>query len=227
MGRARSGQGVAGRLQRRRQPRQRRARATADSIRQAALALIAKEGFENLTAARIASRAGVGVGSFYDYFANKDAVLLDLFESASSALARSMRESLGQVLDLPVAEGVEQSITQLLSQYELHRLVLIDLPEEMPELRLHNHPLSFEKLGHGSVLIYLEHRGKLLKPDELEAKAFFVEQILVGCVRQYLVMAPRNLPRETFIGNLVQIIVPYIKDLTPIGRLELSGRRRS
>lgn len=220
-GRARS----AGRREQRRQPSQRRSRATAESIRQAALEILAKEGVEGLSASRITLRAGVGVGSFYDYFPNRDAVLIDLYESASSELARSMRESLGQILDLPVAEGVEHSVRQLLSLYEQHRLVLIDLPEELPELRLHQHPLSFEKLGHGSVLIYLEHRGKLLKSEELETKAFFLEQILVGCVRRYLADPPRNVSRESFIDNLSQVITPYMKDLTPAGRLEITGRR--
>ena len=211
----------AGRLAQRRRPQQQRSRATADSIRQATLELLARGSSADLSAAAIARRAGVGVGSFYDYFPNKEAVLIDLFEGASSLLARSMRENLAQILDLPVAEAVGSTIRQLLSLYEQHRIVLVDLPRELPELRLQDHPLSFEKLGHGSILIYLEHRGKLLDPDELETRAFFVEQIIVGCVRQFIADPPRHVSRDSFIAHLSQIVTLYMRDLTPAGRLEV------
>ena len=206
-------------------PQQLRSRATADSIREAALQLVRQSGFASLTAARIATRAGVSAGSFYDYFPNKEAVLLDLYESTSSLVVKRMRENLPQILDIPVASAVEQSVTLLLTLYEEHRLILVDLVVEMPELKLADHPLSFENLGHGSILIYLEHRGKHLEPGELETKAYFLEQIIVGCVRRFIGNPPPHVSRSSFISNLTQIITPYMKELQAANRLELRSRR--
>lgn len=213
------------RLKPRKRPRQQRAQATAESIRQATLELIGREGFAGLSAIKIARRAGASVGSFYDYYPSKEAVLLDLYERTSSLLVRHMRERLAEILDLPVIEAVERSIRTLLELHERHRVILIDLLQQMPELRLANHPVSFENLGHGSILIYLEHRGRALATEELETKAYFLEQIIIGCIRQFISHPPRHVSRGSFIANLTQIITPYMKELTGEGRLELARPR--
>ncbi|HKQ83398.1 MAG TPA: TetR/AcrR family transcriptional regulator [Steroidobacteraceae bacterium] len=212
-------------LTQRKRPQQQRSLVTMQSIHQAALELIAQGGFETLSAARIAERAGIGVGSFYDYYSNKEALLTDLYASASSALVKRMRENLPRILDLPVEETVALTVKEVVGLYEEHRAVLIDLPLEHPEIKLDINPLSFEQLTHGSILIYLQHRGKPLQPDELETKAFFLEHVIVGCIRQYLSNPPPQVSREAFIANLTQIITPYMKEITAPDRLELRGSR--
>lgn len=61
----------------RKQPQQRRSRATVDKILAAAAQVLAEEG-DGATTDRIAARAGVSIGSLYQYFPNKDALLLEL-----------------------------------------------------------------------------------------------------------------------------------------------------
>jgi len=63
----------------RRAPRQARAKATVDAILEAARDLFARD-CRLPTAERIAERAGVSIGTFYQYFANKQAVIEALAE---------------------------------------------------------------------------------------------------------------------------------------------------
>ena len=58
----------------RKTPRQQRARLLVESIIDAATRVIAEQGLEAATTARIAARAGVSVGSLYQYFEHKEAV---------------------------------------------------------------------------------------------------------------------------------------------------------
>ncbi|MGA0600413.1 helix-turn-helix domain-containing protein [Caulobacter sp. KR2-114] len=60
----------------RRRPRQARSRATYDSILQAALEVLARDGAGRLTTNRVAERAGVSIGTLYQYFPDKTAILL-------------------------------------------------------------------------------------------------------------------------------------------------------
>lgn len=70
----------------RRRPLQRRSRATVDALEEAA-ALILESGDEpKLTTNHIAERAGVGIGSLYEYFADKDDILQSRGEAEAERL---------------------------------------------------------------------------------------------------------------------------------------------
>jgi AcrR family transcriptional regulator len=71
----------------RRRPRQSRSRATWEAIVEAAVQILERRGSEGLNTNRIAERAGVSVGSVYQYFPDKHAIL--------AAAARREMEQLG------------------------------------------------------------------------------------------------------------------------------------
>ncbi len=62
----------------RKTPRQARAQATCAAILQAAAHILTGEGRGALTTNRIADRAGVSIGSLYQYFPSKEAILAEL-----------------------------------------------------------------------------------------------------------------------------------------------------
>lgn len=68
-------EGVEGAARMRRQPRQQRSRARVRQILEAADAILSAEGFEALTVRRIAQVAQVPVGSIYQFFPDKAAVV--------------------------------------------------------------------------------------------------------------------------------------------------------
>ncbi|WP_342235920.1 TetR family transcriptional regulator [Inquilinus sp. OTU3971] len=62
----------------RKQPQQARSTGLVDAILEAAVQVLAKEGAQRFTTARVAEKAGVSVGSIYQYFPNKAAILFRL-----------------------------------------------------------------------------------------------------------------------------------------------------
>jgi AcrR family transcriptional regulator len=62
----------------RKQPKQTRSNELVAAILDAAVQVLAKEGAQRFTTARVAERAGVSVGSLYQYFPNKAAILFRL-----------------------------------------------------------------------------------------------------------------------------------------------------
>jgi AcrR family transcriptional regulator len=62
----------------RKQPQQARSNELVAAALQAAVQVLAKEGAQRFTMARVAERAGVSVGSLYQYFPNKAAILFRL-----------------------------------------------------------------------------------------------------------------------------------------------------
>ena len=66
------------RLSARKQPRQQRSTEAVAAILQAAAQVLAAEGAARFTTARVAERAGISIGSLYQYFPNKAAILFRL-----------------------------------------------------------------------------------------------------------------------------------------------------
>src|SRR6201996_3571841 len=62
----------------RKQPQQARSTELVEAILDAALQVLAKEGAQRFTTARVAEKAGVSLGSLYQYFPNKAAILFRL-----------------------------------------------------------------------------------------------------------------------------------------------------
>ena len=62
--------------------RQEQALETKDRIYSAAIDLMDREGFENITIADISQQAGVSVGAFYHYFTSKNDILAEIFHKA-------------------------------------------------------------------------------------------------------------------------------------------------
>src|SRR6202789_4381377 len=62
----------------RKQPQQARSTDLVAAILDAAVQVLAREGAQRFTTARVAEKAGVSVGSLYQYFPNKAAILFRL-----------------------------------------------------------------------------------------------------------------------------------------------------
>lgn len=62
----------------RRKPTQKRAAATVDAILVAASQILARDGIERFSTTAVADRAGVSIGSLYQYFRNKEDLLVAL-----------------------------------------------------------------------------------------------------------------------------------------------------
>ncbi len=62
----------------RKQPKQARSNELVQAILQAAVQVLAEEGAQRFTTARVAERAGVSIGSLYQYFPNKASILFRL-----------------------------------------------------------------------------------------------------------------------------------------------------
>lgn len=98
----------------RKQPKQTRSRRTVGKILDAAARVFAEAGYEGATTNRIAEVAGVSVGSLYQFFPNKGALLHAL---QREWLARVENE-MGAALSLEPARSLEMVIAGVITAFE-------------------------------------------------------------------------------------------------------------
>lgn len=198
----------------RRAPRQGRSKTTVESIKQAALELIEAEGFASLGTVAIAARAGISVGSLYQYFPNREAILLAIYEQATGELVQAMKSDLPAILDAPLDDAVYRATAHMLKLYRKNQRILIELPRQMPELGLDTHPLSFDVLIHETLRLFLVHRSSG-PTTSIDDKAFFIEHVLIGSIQRYLLRPPPGLSSSRFLQHVSAIVSSYIRSSVP------------
>ncbi len=79
---------------RRRKPSQARSRRAVESIIEAAAQVLERRGYQGATTNRIAERAGVSVGTLYQYFNNKDEIFNALIERETTSFLEAIEGSI-------------------------------------------------------------------------------------------------------------------------------------
>lgn len=194
----------------RNQPRQPRSRATVSVILDAAIRILDREGIEALTTSRVAEVAGVSVGTLYQYFAHRDAIIDALqdreLQRASEMLERVL-ENRDNVPDREVARAV---LAELLRLYRaapaLHRVLAVDgLRYSTPE-----RVLAFDARSVALVKAFLSMAGPRVRSTNLEAAAFIIYQSVRATMLSYLLECPAGVGDELIVDELTELIVRYL-----------------
>lgn len=123
-------------LNRRKSPRQARSADTVETILAAAARVLGRESLAGFNTNRVAEVAGVSVGSLYQYFPNKSALVAALIDRHESALAdsiescvaahrdRSLREALLELVDIGIAQQYARPLLAAALDHEEARLPL-------------------------------------------------------------------------------------------------------
>jgi AcrR family transcriptional regulator len=95
----------------RKKPRQARAAVTLDAIFEATIQVLVIDGPHRLTTTRVAERAGVSVGTMYQYFPHKQALFYALNERYLEALAEKVETACRMQHGAPIGQMVEALVT--------------------------------------------------------------------------------------------------------------------
>ncbi|BBA99496.1 putative transcriptional regulator [Actinacidiphila reveromycinica] len=197
------------RLQARRKPRQVRAELTRERILAAAAHVFAEHGYAAGTTNRIAEHARISIGSLYQYFPNKDAILAEL-------LVRHIdRGSWTQADRLDLSPGSLETVVRTLVRdaVDNHRddphLLRIMIEEASPSRELLD---SIER--HGRVrtaqLRELLARHPDVRVRDLDTAAELI-LFTVETNTHRLMAHPRTIPVETFENELVDMVTRYLR----------------
>lgn len=181
-----------------------------DALMQATARILVQDGWDALTTNRVAKEAGVSVGSLYQYFPNKDALVSGLVEGWADDMAQQLA-GLGPVLaEAPVDECVRRIVEATLdvtrADAPLHQSVLLQLPrigameffERLNQrvadvlaewISLRRAELDVEDASLTAYVIVtsldaLTDHALLLRPELLESRRFAreLERLVSGCL---------------------------------------------
>jgi AcrR family transcriptional regulator len=192
---------------------QERSRATVDALVEATARILVREGFEKAGTNRIAEVAGVSVGSLYQYFPSKEALVAAVIDRHNREIMAIVRAAIAEVADMPIEKAVRRLVTVAIDAHridpKLHRV----LAEQIPRTGQLADVEAFNREVHTLVRAYFERRSIELRRIDPELAAFIcvsaIEAVAHNAVLNQAEMLSEKMMR-TLVDETTRMVVGYL-----------------
>ena len=194
----------------RKSPVQARSTASVDAILKATIQVLLRVGKEKLTTTRVATRAGVSVGTLYQYFPNKTALL-------RAAMRLHMEEILAEVDKVSVAQR-GQPVEQMAEALAVSFLaVKMRDPKKSRALYAVSSDVEGAKIAAGGVarvnnaIVGLLQSAPEVLTKDLQLMATVLQSTIAGLKRQLLESDMPEAQFEVMQRELVLVVRSYVR----------------
>ena len=151
---------------------QKRSRATVNALLEATARILVREGFDKASTNRIAEVAGVSVGSLYQYFPSKEALVAALIDRHDQEVMRAVQDELAEAVNLPMEQAVRKLVAVAVKAHridpKLHRV----LAEQIPRVGRLEKVEAFNRRNYALFAAYLERHRDEIRAVDLGLAAF-------------------------------------------------------
>jgi AcrR family transcriptional regulator len=191
-------------------PRQARSAATFDAIVEAGARILRDGGYEALTTNRVAETAGVSVGSLYQYFPNKEAILVEMVRRHLADLESGIAQIAARADDLTleelVAALIEDNARAHLVDPALHKVLF----EEAPRLGALDWRDVFASDAIKVVIGLLHRHRARIGPQDLALAAQIVAESVEAIMHGAAVRADPRLASGDIARETTRLVLSYL-----------------
>jgi AcrR family transcriptional regulator len=193
---------------------QKRSRATVEALIEATARILVREGFDKASTNRIAEVAGVSVGSLYQYFPGKEALVAAVIARHKRETIDVVRRALAEAAALPMERAVRRLVAAAIEAHavdpELHRV----LAEQLPRMGRLDSVEAFNREAHAMFKGYLESRRAEIRAVDLELAAFLCVTSIEALTHMAVLHRPDMVAgdaRAKIIDEATRLVVRYLR----------------
>ncbi|MFO0685521.1 MAG: TetR/AcrR family transcriptional regulator [Sandaracinus sp.] len=193
----------------RKKPRQTRAQVTVDAILEATAHILVRDGYEGLSTNRVAERAGVSIGSLYQYFPGKESLVGELLDRYTDEIHHMLVSMIAELGNSSPVDCTRALVTAMIDgKLRSPRLAKV-LREQIPRVgrmkRYEEELTTMIKL----VAAYLDAHAEDVRVEDRELAAFIVVHV-VDELTHALVTRRAKVDREAAIDEVTDVALRYL-----------------
>jgi AcrR family transcriptional regulator len=193
----------------RKTPSQARSRDTVDTILEATARVLATRGYAGTNTNRVADVAGVSVGSVYQYFRDKEALVATLRDRHS----QQMHELIGRVIkdtsNRSLGDGIAMLVRALLDAHLQNAALHAILEREFPSSDGHHDDQSDRQILR-LVQDFLQGHASAIAVQNLAVAAYVVFKTIVSFVHASVVESRSEVKSADFEDEIVKAVMGYL-----------------
>ena len=179
--------------------------------------ILVKEGFDQASTNRIAEKAGVSVGSLYQYFPSKESLVAAVMEKHRRDLLNVARAALAEAATLPLEPAVRKLVGVAIKAHsvdpKLHRV----LAEQIPRTGGLENTETFNPENYALFRTYLEAHRTEIRTVDLELATFICVTSIEALTHTAVLHHPDSFSSkayEALIDEATRLIVGYLAPIT-------------
>jgi AcrR family transcriptional regulator len=207
---------------------QARSRATVDALVEATARILVRDGFEKTSTNRIAEAAGVSVGSLYQYFPSKEALVAAVIHRHQEEIMAIVRTTLCEIADMPIEQAVRRLVTVAIEAHRINPNLHRVLAEQIPRAgKLDVEAYSREI--HSLVRTYFETDRKDMRKVDLDVATFIcvstIESVAHNAVLNQAEMLNEKMVK-VLVDETTRMVVGYLVGPSMIARLRNASSKK-
>ena len=151
---------------------QERSRLTINTILEATTRVLMKDGYDRASTNRIAAAAGVSIGSLYQYFPSKEALVAAVSERHSREVLQLMRNVLAKVAARPIEVAAREFVTVAIEGHRVNPKLHRVLAEQIPRIGRLQNVEAINQDVHALIRGYLDAHRDEIDVADLDLAAF-------------------------------------------------------
>jgi AcrR family transcriptional regulator len=190
---------------------QERSRATVDTLLAATARVLVKEGYDHASTNKIALAAGVSIGSLYQYFPTKEALVAAVIERHIGEMMDIVRASLIRVAPLPLREAARELVRVMIEAHRIEPRLHRVLVEQIPRV---GNMEQIERVDEEAITLvraYLEAHRDEVGVDDLDMAAFLAVSSVEAMTHVAVLRRPELLDDPRFVDEVTALVVRYVE----------------
>jgi AcrR family transcriptional regulator len=190
---------------------QERSRATVDALLSATARVLVKVGYDHASTNKIAEAAGVSIGSLYQYFPSKEALVAGVIDRHIGEMMNMVSTSLARVAPLPLRDAARELVRVMIEAHRLEPQLHRVLVEQIPRVGSMERVERVDEEAMTMVRAYLEaHRDEIAVAD-LDLAAFLAVSSVEAMTHAAVLRRPDLLSDPRFVDEVAALVVRYLE----------------
>jgi AcrR family transcriptional regulator len=196
----------------RRRPRQARAQATVEAIIKATARVLVEEGYDRASTNRIAHAAGVSIGSLYQYFPSKEALVAALVESHVQRMRSALDAALPSEQPDTLPQRARLLVQGMMAAYRVDPQLHHVLCQEVPKIGELQKVYGFEQHLADVCRSYLFSVREPLRLHDVDRAVFLLVNAVPSVIRAAIQADPTAQNDARLADELTDMIARYLTD---------------
>jgi AcrR family transcriptional regulator len=191
-------------------PRQSRAQETVEALLTATKTLLIRGGAEAATTNAIAKLAGVSIGSLYQYFPSREALIAELSRRHVTQVLKLIFGEIEALMGTSIRVGARRLIRLMLDVHRQDPQLHAAIYASHPDLGARAQLMQMEAEVMGMARSYLERHRDELVVDDLDRATFVVVTTVESLTHDAALRRPELLESEGFVEDVTRLILGYL-----------------